>query len=98
MLNIEMLYLQACEQRTKVPVGVSNDIEDIITMVMRVFVDAFPYIPPHRRLMLFTKLVQIVGDKKYLWRLLLLLVEHIISRGTQTSDPNLSAADKLVSI
>ncbi|XP_060070386.1 HEAT repeat-containing protein 1-like [Ylistrum balloti] len=78
--------ITACEQRTKVPQGVSNKVEDVITMVIRVFVDAYPHIPDHRRLMLFTKLVQIVGEDNYLWRTLLLLVAHLVTRGTQSND------------
>lgn len=49
-------------------------------MVIRVFVDAFPHIPNHRRLMLFTKLVSIEGDVSYLWRTLLLMTEQVISK------------------
>lgn len=50
-------------------------------MVIRVFVDAFPHIPNHRRLMLFTKLVSIEGDVSYLWRTLLLMTEQVVSKG-----------------
>ncbi|XP_033736713.1 HEAT repeat-containing protein 1-like isoform X2 [Pecten maximus] len=78
--------ITACEQRTRVPKGVSNKVEDVITMVIRVFVDAYPHIPDHRRLMLFTKLIQIVGEDQYLWRTLLLLVTHLVTRGTQSTD------------
>ncbi|OWF38112.1 HEAT repeat-containing protein 1-like [Mizuhopecten yessoensis] len=84
--NVIPALITACEQRTKVPRGVSNKVEDVITMVIRVFVDAYSHIPDHRRLMLFTKLVKIVGDDLYLWRTLLLLVAHLVTRGTQSSD------------
>jgi U3 small nucleolar RNA-associated protein 10 len=60
--------------------NVSNKPEDVITMVIRVFVDAFPHIPNHRRLLLFTKLVSIEGDVSYLWRTLLLMTEQVISK------------------
>ncbi|XP_071145410.1 HEAT repeat-containing protein 1-like isoform X1 [Mytilus edulis] len=71
----------ACGQRKRVHRTVSNKPEDVITMVIRVFVDAFPHIPNHRRLMLFTKLVSIEGDVSYLWRTLLLMTEQVVSKG-----------------
>ncbi|XP_052098508.1 HEAT repeat-containing protein 1-like [Mytilus californianus] len=71
----------ACGQRKRVHRTVSNKPEDVITMVIRVFVDAFPHIPNHRRLMLFTKLVSIEGDLSYLWRTLLLMTEQVVSKG-----------------
>lgn len=55
-------------------------------MVIRVFVDAFPHIPEHRRLMMFTKLVQTVGDEHYLWRTVLLLTEQIINKDQQSAE------------
>ena len=80
-----MFWFEACEQRTRVPRGISNNTEDVITMVLRVFVDSYPHIPLHRRLMLFTKLVQIVGQGSYLWRCLLLFIEQVVNKAGQGS-------------
>ncbi|XP_059178279.1 HEAT repeat-containing protein 1-like [Physella acuta] len=56
--------------------------QDMLTVVLRVFVDAIPHIPSHRRLMLFEKLVSILGADSYLWRLVLLFIESVTVRGT----------------
>lgn len=49
-------------------------------MVMQVFVDAYTHIPEHRRLMLFSRLVEIVGGDNFLWRCVLLKMAHEITR------------------
>lgn len=48
-------------------------------MVMQVFVDAYTHIPEHRRLMLFSRLVEIVGGDNFLWRCVLLKMAHEIT-------------------
>ncbi|KAK3090239.1 hypothetical protein FSP39_010297 [Pinctada imbricata] len=74
-----------CEQRTKVPRGSTGSSEDVITTVLRVFVDAYPHVPQHRRLMLFTKLLQIVGQRSFLWRCCLLMIEHFVNKPTYST-------------
>lgn len=74
--------IMACEQRKCVPMGITNDLEDIITMVIQVFVDSYPYIPEHRRHLLFNKLLTVINEEKYLWRTLLLLMKHVATKGT----------------
>lgn len=77
---------QACKQRKSVPKGITNDLEDIITMVIQVFVDSYPYIPEHRRHLLFNKLLTVIGERQYLWRLMLLLMKHVVTKGTLKSE------------
>ncbi|XP_056020027.1 HEAT repeat-containing protein 1-like isoform X2 [Ostrea edulis] len=75
----------ACEQR-EVHVG-GQTKEGVITMVMQVFVDAYTHIPEHRRLMLFTRLVEIVDGNNFLWRCVLLKMTHEISQSAgETTD------------
>ena len=54
---------------------------------MQVFVDAFPHIPQHRRLPLFDKLITTLGSDRFLWLMMLLLVNgHVIRRERKTSE------------
>ena len=50
-----------------------------ITGIIRVFVDAYPHIPEHRRLALFSQLLQAVGDQKYLYVCASLCVEALVT-------------------
>ncbi|KAL3869078.1 hypothetical protein ACJMK2_041804 [Sinanodonta woodiana] len=77
--------ITACEQRKRVPKDITNDVEDVITMVIQVFVDAYPHIPRHRRQMLFTQLLTVVGGGSYLWRTLLLIMEMVVTKGMPRS-------------
>jgi len=81
-VSLHLIVLQACKQRKRVPKGITNDLEDIITTVIQVFVDSYPYIPEHRRHLLFNKLITVIGEKQYLWRLMLLLMKHVVTKGT----------------
>ncbi|KAL8576538.1 hypothetical protein ACOMHN_003096 [Nucella lapillus] len=55
-------------------------VEDMVTMILRVFVDTYPHIPEHRKLMVFTTLLRVVGVDAYLWRLILVFVEGVATR------------------
>ena len=48
-----------------------------MTVVMRVFVEAMPHVPAHRRIMLCKKLVSVLGIDRYLWRLIMLFLERV---------------------
>lgn len=54
--------------------------ESIITAILRVFVDAIPHMPAHRKNVLLKKLMSVVGVKEYLWRLVLLYIESVVKR------------------
>ena len=56
----------------------------MVTMVLRVFVDAYPHIPEHRKLMIFTTLLRVAGVEHYMWRLLLVFIEGVAVQ-TKTS-------------
>jgi len=77
---------KACEQRKRVPKGITNDLDDIITMVIQVFVDSYPHIPQHRRHLLFNKLLSVIGERRYTWRLMLLMMKHVVTKGTLKSE------------
>ncbi|XP_071483190.1 HEAT repeat-containing protein 1-like [Diadema antillarum] len=63
------------------PSSLADNLEDVVTMVMQTFVDAFPHIPEHRRLPLFTHMVESVGGPEYLWRVVLLLITGYVTKG-----------------
>ncbi|XP_070194933.1 HEAT repeat-containing protein 1-like isoform X2 [Littorina saxatilis] len=58
----------------------SHSVTDMVTMILRVFVDAYPHIPEHRKLMVFSTLLKVIGVEDYLWRLLLVFVEGVAVR------------------
>lgn len=83
--------LAACEERAKTSHQEIGTVDDVVVMVLKVFVDAFPHIPSHRRIMLFPELTRIIGQGKHLWCLLLLLIEHFVVHGSskgQTDNPD----------
>ena len=56
-----------------------SSIKHLVTDIVRVFVDAAPHVPPHRRLPLFSHLLSTVGPQDYLYVALGLLVEkHVV--------------------
>ncbi|XP_043915044.1 HEAT repeat-containing protein 1 isoform X2 [Protopterus annectens] len=57
-----------------------GDIQNIVTRIIRVFVDAMPHVPEHRRLPVLQQLVSTVGAKQFLWVLLLLLFEQHVTK------------------
>ena len=65
---------QACSKHKE------HKVVDMVTMVLRVFVDTYPHIPEHRKLMVFTTLLRVVGVESYLWRLLLVFIEGVAAR------------------
>ncbi|KAH9508113.1 hypothetical protein Btru_054745 [Bulinus truncatus] len=60
--------------------------EEMMTVILRVFVDAIPHIPSHRKNMLFEKLLSIMGADSYLWRLILLYIERVTVRTSRSAD------------
>ena len=55
-------------------------------MVIRVFVDASPHVPEHRRLPLFTHLVSTVGASRFLYATIVLILERFIVHGAAEED------------
>ena len=74
-----------------------------VTAVLRVFVDAYPHIPVHRKLMIFTTLLRVVGTDEHLWRLLLTFIDSVVVRSVAgvsnfTFDVTGNPADRKVQI
>ncbi|XP_014780648.1 HEAT repeat-containing protein 1 [Octopus bimaculoides] len=86
--------LAACEERAKYQNADVGTVDDVIPMVLKVFVDAFPHIPAHRRIMLFKELSRIISQGRHLSCLLLLFVEHVVVHSVpkeQTDDNSQSS-------
>ena len=57
----------------------SSTLLSTVTDIIRVFVDAVPHVPHHRRLPLFSHLLSTIGPQDYLYIALGLLVEkHVV--------------------
>ncbi|KAI8486291.1 HEAT repeat-containing protein 1 [Branchiostoma belcheri] len=66
--------IQASERNPSLTVA-NQKLDSIVAMVIRVFVDALPHIPEHRRQAVFHHLVRTVGGGQYLWTTLALVFE-----------------------
>ena len=55
-------------------------MKSLVTKVLRVFVDAYPHVPEHRRLPVFVHLLTTLGASSYLHVCLALLLEKISSK------------------
>ncbi|XP_035827945.1 HEAT repeat-containing protein 1 [Aplysia californica] len=96
--NVIPALLTACEQKSKEKSSSSKSKksssggvmgalgpEEVMTAVLRVFVEAMPHVPAHRRMLLCEKLVSVVGAARYLWRMVLLVLERITVRPSRTA-------------
>uniref|UniRef100_H2Y6G6 HEAT repeat-containing protein 1 n=1 Tax=Ciona savignyi TaxID=51511 RepID=H2Y6G6_CIOSA len=72
-----MKHMQGPQQHNKNATMVIN--------IIRVFVDALPHIPTHRRLVVFEELINTLGCTEYLWQTLLLLVASRANKITKTT-------------
>ncbi|XP_029184672.2 HEAT repeat-containing protein 1-like isoform X2 [Acropora millepora] len=64
-----------------------SSLDNVVTMLIRVFVDASPHIPEHRQLPLFTHLVNTVGSEQFLHTAVLLLLEkHVVCSPNNSDD------------
>ncbi|KAF2986080.1 hypothetical protein EK904_013715 [Melospiza melodia maxima] len=70
----------------------SGSVEEVVIKIIRVFVDALPHVPEHRRLPILSQLITTVGGDKFLWVLLVLLFEQYVTK-TVTATPS---TDKIV--
>uniref|UniRef100_A0A672UEF3 HEAT repeat-containing protein 1 n=1 Tax=Strigops habroptila TaxID=2489341 RepID=A0A672UEF3_STRHB len=55
-------------------------VEEVVIKIIRVFVDALPHVPEHRRLPILAQLITTVGGDKFLWVLLVLLFEQYVTK------------------
>uniref|UniRef100_A0A8C0C2D1 HEAT repeat-containing protein 1 n=1 Tax=Buteo japonicus TaxID=224669 RepID=A0A8C0C2D1_9AVES len=58
----------------------SGSVEEVVIKIIRVFVDALPHVPEHRRLPILAQLITTVGGDKFLWVLLVLLFEQYVTK------------------
>ncbi|XP_069708455.1 HEAT repeat-containing protein 1 isoform X2 [Phaenicophaeus curvirostris] len=58
----------------------SGSVEEVVIKIIRVFVDALPHVPEHRRLPILTQLITTVGGDRFLWVLLVLLFEQYVTK------------------
>ncbi|NWV24353.1 HEAT1 protein, partial [Origma solitaria] len=65
----------------------SGSVEEVVIKIIRVFVDALPHVPEHRRLPILSQLITTVGGDKFLWVLLVLLFEQYVTK-TVTTTPS----------
>ncbi|NXF98536.1 HEAT1 protein, partial [Eubucco bourcierii] len=68
----------------------SGTVEEVVIKIIRVFVDALPHVPEHRRLPILAQLITTVGGEKFLWVLLVLLFEQYVTKTVTAT----SSADK----
>uniref|UniRef100_A0A8C3L685 HEAT repeat-containing protein 1 n=1 Tax=Chrysolophus pictus TaxID=9089 RepID=A0A8C3L685_CHRPC len=58
----------------------SRGVEEVVIKIIRVFVDALPHVPEHRRLPILAQLITTVGGDRFLWVLLVLLFEQYVTK------------------
>ncbi|XP_062428148.1 HEAT repeat-containing protein 1 isoform X3 [Rhea pennata] len=68
----------------------SGSVEEVVIKIIRVFVDALPHVPEHRRLPVLAQLITTVGEDRFLWVLLVLLFEQYVTKTVTAT----SSADK----
>ncbi|XP_015678298.1 HEAT repeat-containing protein 1 [Protobothrops mucrosquamatus] len=63
--------------------GTAGNMEGVVIKIIRVFVDALPHVPEHRRLPILEQLISTLGAERFLWILLVLLFEqHVTKSGS----------------
>uniref|UniRef100_A0ACB8GBL6 HEAT repeat-containing protein 1 n=2 Tax=Sphaerodactylus townsendi TaxID=933632 RepID=A0ACB8GBL6_9SAUR len=64
-----------------------GNVEGVAIKIIRVFVDALPHVPEHRRLPILVQLISTLGGERFLWILLVLLFEqHVTKQGTSVAN------------
>ncbi|XP_072367776.1 HEAT repeat-containing protein 1 [Scyliorhinus torazame] len=62
-----------------------QNVENVVTKIIHVFVDAMPHVPEHRRVPILAQLINTVSAERFLWTLLLLLFEQHVTKTTSTA-------------
>ncbi|KAL8185848.1 UNVERIFIED_CONTAM: HEAT repeat-containing protein 1, partial [Gekko kuhli] len=57
-----------------------GNVEGVAVKIIRVFVDALPHVPEHRRLPILVQLLSTLGGERFLWILLVLLFEQHVTK------------------
>ncbi|KAJ7342282.1 hypothetical protein JRQ81_010011 [Phrynocephalus forsythii] len=58
----------------------AEGLEGVVIKITRVFVDALPHVPEHRRLPILEQLISTLGVERFLWILLVLLFEQHVTK------------------
>ncbi|KAJ6664676.1 hypothetical protein lerEdw1_006249 [Lerista edwardsae] len=58
----------------------AGNLEGVVIKIIRVFVDALPHMPEHRRLPILEQLISTLGGERFLWILLVLLFEQHVTK------------------
>ncbi|XP_066467559.1 HEAT repeat-containing protein 1 [Tiliqua scincoides] len=58
----------------------AGNMEGVVIKIIRVFVDALPHVPEHRRLPILEQLISTLGGERFLWILLVLLFEQHVTK------------------
>eukprot|EP00061_Rhincodon_typus_P016236 g44342.t1 len=65
-----------------------QDVENVVTKIIHVFVDAMPHVPEHRRVPILSQLINTVSAERFLWTLLLLLFEQHVTKAMTSATNN----------
>uniref|UniRef100_A0A6J0T712 HEAT repeat-containing protein 1 n=1 Tax=Pogona vitticeps TaxID=103695 RepID=A0A6J0T712_9SAUR len=58
----------------------AENLEGVVIKIIRVFVDALPHVPEHRRLPILEQLISTLGVERFHWILLVLLFEQHVTK------------------
>lgn len=58
----------------------AGNVKGVVIKIIRVFVDALPHVPEHRRLPILEQLISTLGGERFLWILLVLLFEQHVTK------------------
>ncbi|XP_070707428.1 HEAT repeat-containing protein 1 [Pempheris klunzingeri] len=82
------MVVPALIQAHQLPDGRSSShVDAVVTKIIRVFADALPHVPDHRRLPILSQLVTTLGPARFLWVLMLLLFKlHATQTASSVSE------------
>ena len=83
-----LLFLQAGAPEDAGSAKSGPNKDDIVKLVVRVFVDAVPYIPEHRKMLLFQHFASVLGADSYLYIIIAILLEKVLVQMDLGGDNN----------
>ncbi|XP_076024052.1 HEAT repeat-containing protein 1 isoform X2 [Genypterus blacodes] len=72
----------------------SAHVDAVVTRIVRVFVDALPHVPDHRRLPVLAQLVSTLGPDRFLWVLMLLLLKQHATQAASSASEKEAALER----
>ncbi|XP_055495531.1 HEAT repeat-containing protein 1 isoform X1 [Leucoraja erinacea] len=67
------------------PAEIKQNMGNVVTKIIRVFVDAMPHVPEHRRVPVLSTLIDTVSAERFLWALLMLLFEQHVTKNASSA-------------